>query len=131
MARFFDRQDLSNPANGSVLPSSVELRQLLARLSNRPPFFAELIGDNGYKLLLGIGTNQACVQHSAEDGSPPYLMAVAHDATDSAGRVEFLIGDTPSPVPMRYCIPYQTMLDIAARFVDAGIRDTRVAWEEI
>ena len=86
---FFDRQDGDGPRNGETLRSSTELRPLLDGLLGREPFFAELVGDGGAQLLLGIGP-EACVQHSAVDGSCPYLTAVlpetpAGEAGDSGG----------------------------------------------
>lgn len=132
MAQFFDRQEEANPLNGTSVRNSTELRHLLDRVRDREPFFAELIAENGFKLLLGIGASEACVQFSAADGSVPYLMAVARDAPSAAeGEVEFLIGNTASPVPKRFSLPYETMVEIAARFVDSGERHAGVAWEEV
>lgn len=131
MAQFFDRQDTKNSLNGMRVGSSTELRQLLDRLRDREPFFAELIGENGFKLLLGIGSSEACVQFSAADGSAPYLMAVEHDAGAAEGETEFLIGDTASPVPKRYALSCETMVRIAGAFVDSGERHAGVVWEEV
>jgi hypothetical protein len=59
-------------------------------------------------------------------------MAVAHETPNTAeGEVEFLIGDTATPVPKRFSLPYETMVEIAARFVDSGERHAGVAWEEV
>lgn len=128
IVQFFDRQDTANPMDGMLIRNSVELRQLLDRLRDRQPFFAELIS-NSHKLLLGIGASNACVQYSATDGSAPYLMAVAKDAPDVQGEAEFLIGDTTTPVPMQYCLPYDTMVEVAAWFADSGKRYPGVTWE--
>ena len=131
MAQFFDRQDTANPMNGTGVRNSTELRHLLDRMRDREPFFAELIGENGFKLLLGIGPSDACVQFSASNGSAPYLMAVAQHTTKDEGEIEFLIGDTASPVPKRYSLPYETMVEVAAHFVDSGERHLGVEWEEV
>jgi len=130
-AQFFDRQDTANPLNGTSIESFAELQSMLESVRNRPPFFAELIGDNGFKLLLGLGTNEGCVQFSSTDGAPPYLMAVAPNPRDSIGESEFLIGDTASPVPKRYCMPYEAVVHIAAAFLQTGQRKPDVHWEEI
>jgi hypothetical protein len=129
--RFFDRQDMGNPINGAGINDALELRRALGDVRARPPFFAELLGDNGFKLLLGVGMPEGCVQFSAADGSPPYFMAIAPSADDRDGTVEFLLGDTPSPVPRRYCLAYEDALDIAATFVPTGQRKSDVRWEEI
>lgn len=131
-SQFFDMQDTENPLNGTSVRSSSELQSLLEGVTDREPFFAELVAENGFKLLLGIGPSEACVQFSLTDGSPPYLMAVARDAPSTAeGEVEFLIGDTATPVPKRFSLPYKTMVDVAACFVDSGERYTGVAWEDV
>lgn len=131
MAQFYDRQDTDNLLNGTWIHDSLELRRLLGDLRSRIPFFAELIGENGFKLLLGVGSPSSCVQFSPADGSTPYLMAASDKITDEEGEIEFLIGDTASPVPGRYLLPYDTMVDIAAHFIDSGSRFPFVNWEEI
>lgn len=128
-AQFFDRQDVANAANGENIGSLLQLRQVLAGLRDREPFFAELIGDNGYKLLLGLGSTEGCAQFSSVDGAPPYLMAVGEQHAE--GELEFLIGDTATPVPKKYCLPRKVIEDIAAEFVDKGQRKSDVLWEEI
>lgn len=130
-SQFFDRQDPRNPANGRVITNSEELRSVLAAVRRRPPFFGELIGDNGFKLLLGLGRNEGCAQFSSADGSAPYLMAVGPSLNHRDGEVSFLIGDTPTPVPGRYCLPYEAVVDIADVFVQTGRRKSDVSWEEI
>lgn len=130
-AQFFDRQE-AGPVEGVTVHSSAELRNLLSRIRDRKPFFAELVGDNGFKLLLGIGAPESCVQFSSTDGSPPYLMAVDPGrGSNPVGEVEYLIGDTATPVPKRFVLPYPTMVEVAARFVDEGDRHTGVLWEEV
>jgi len=52
-------------------------------------------------------------------------------ASHSEGAVELLIGDTLTPVPARYCVPFATMLDIAAYFLDNGGRYPGVEWQEV
>ena len=128
--QFFDRQDPHNPANGRVVMSPAELRALLETMRDRPPFFAELIGDNGFKLLLGLGGGEGCVQFSPLDGSPPYLTTVGSDLPVPGEVMEFLISDTPTPVPRRFCVPYETVLQVADAFVLTGSRRGDVRWEE-
>jgi hypothetical protein len=130
-ARFFDRQELGNALNGSIINNTADLRQTLGRLHNRTPFFVELIGDNGFKLLLGIGPALGCAQFSAVNGAAPYTMAVAPNAPDINGYEEFLIGDTASPVATRYCLPYAAVVDIAEYFLESGTPNPAVEWEEI
>src|SRR5262245_46023167 len=78
---FVDLQDGANPMNGAEMDSGATLSAAIDRLMSRPPFLCELSGANGYHLLVGIGPDVGCVQHSAGDGSPPYLMATSSTAT--------------------------------------------------
>jgi hypothetical protein len=128
---FFDQQDESNPINGSVIADSEELSRLLDNLRSRSPFLAELIGANGYVLMIGIGGPVGCAQHSRSDGSPPYLVAVAPNPIAEDECIDFLIGNTPTPIPVRYILPFEKMKEIASCFQETGARSAAVTWEEV
>ncbi|MEO1245769.1 MAG: Imm1 family immunity protein [Pseudomonadota bacterium] len=128
---FFDRQDTDNPLNGKTINSVSELQEVLTSDRDRLPFFAELIGENGFRLLLGLGSREGCVQFSSIDGSPPYLMVVSPDESNSEGDLEFMIGGTVSPVPRRLCVPYETVEKTAAEFVQTGQRGLDIQWKEV
>jgi hypothetical protein len=129
-AQFFDRQDETNPLNGTVLHDSSSLRDIIIRMQQRAPFLAELIGENGCALLLGLGSSDGCVQFSSTDGSPPYWMAVGSDP-EGTGEQNFLIGNTATPVPRRYCISMERVEEIATTFLASGQRALDMVWEEI
>lgn len=128
---FFDTQDERNPLNGLIVSEGSCLSELLDQLKDRPPFFCNLIGQDGHTVLLGIGGPRGCVQYSRTDGAPPYLMAISRDPEVSREFFEFLIGNTPSPVPSRYCPPFDTVKNIATYFQMTGERSPAVSWEEI
>ena len=132
IVRFFDRQDSSNVLNGDVITSVEALAEILDGLRERDPFFCELIGDRT-KLLVGIGGEIGCAQFSATDGDPPYLMATVSDFSSTVDEefIEFLAGDTPSPVPNRYALPMDVTCAIAKYFLETGERSKAVSWEEI
>jgi hypothetical protein len=123
-------QDYSNPLNGKMLESSMEVREIVQAMQHRHPFIAELIGENGRILTLGLGSGKGCVQFSSSDGLPPYLVAVG-DHPEAEGDQDFLCGSTPSPVAQRHCLPMQRVIEIAAVFLDSGERDQTIEWEEI
>jgi hypothetical protein len=129
--QFFDRQDEQNPLNGSTISQRDRLLEVLNRLQGRAPFFCELVGKNGYKVLLGIGGATGCVQYSKVDGNPPYLMAVSRNQERPKENAEFLIGGTLSPILSRYCLPIDTVKEIAAYFQMTGERSPMVSWEEV
>ena len=129
-AQFFDRQDAENPLNGKMLDDPAVLQEIVHSSQERAPFLAELIGINERKLLLGLGSAYGCVQFSSTDGEPPYLMAVA-EKPEQEGEQAFLMGNTPTPVPQRYCIPMRKVVEIATVFLISGERASNVEWEEI
>ena len=128
---FFDRQDSQNPHNGLIIDEKSRLLELLYQLQSRSPFFCEFLGQNDHKILLGIGGPRGCVQYSRLDGQPPYLMAVSEDVQPLDEYFDFLISDTASPVPSRYCPPFDTVKNIAADFLMTGERSPAVSWEHI
>jgi hypothetical protein len=103
---------------------------LIQSMQHREPFSAELVGENGCGLLLGLGSADGCVQFSSHDHEPPYLMALGSNPTEP-GELDFLIDDTATPVPRHYCIPMDKVAEIAAVFLDSGQWASDVAWEEI
>lgn len=130
-AEFFDRQDEANPLNGTDVTSGVELLRIIDRLGNRSPFFCELVCENGYKLLVGIGRSVGCAQYSSSDGKPPYLMATSKSEFNTDDCVEFLMDHTLTPVPRHYCVSMESVRQIAQYFVETGSRSPSVSWEEI
>ena len=131
MVRFFDRQELSNPVNGTNISTKADLLAELNSLSYRKPFFCELAEENSYNLLIGLGGAVGCVQYSAADGSTPYLMAVGPDGFEQEGFEEFLIDDTATPVARRYCMSFDLVKEVAVYFLETGDRNPLVTWEEI
>lgn len=130
-AVFNDMQDHSSALDGAAVRDRRELFALLDGVRGREPFGCELVGENGYKLTLGIGKEIGFVQHSPSDGDTPYLLALAPEKHCDQEYVEFLVGDTPTPVPGRFCLPFEAVRDIAAFFVETGKRSPTVSWEEI
>ncbi|PHR87369.1 MAG: hypothetical protein COA78_37200 [Blastopirellula sp.] len=129
---FHDREERNNPLSGQSFSSTDEVAALMDKLRTKPPFFCELIGDNGYNLMIGIGGDVGCVQYSARDGLPPYLMATAFSGNKSEGEyMEFLTGGTLTPVERRYCMPFNIVSEIVADFVRSGLASSAVEWEEI
>jgi Immunity protein Imm1 len=51
----------------------------------------------------------------------------------ASGRhdMEFLVGDTPTPIDGRYRIAFDELREVVAEFVATGERSNRVSWEEL
>jgi hypothetical protein len=128
-AKFFDRNEAANPMNGCTVVSERQLLDLLDSYENRRPFFCELQGES-HTLLLGVGPT-GCIQYNDRNGSPPYLMAMIPDGQQRKGYLEFLMGDTPTPVLMRYALPLSRVKEVAVYFLESGKRSPSVSWEGI
>lgn len=92
---------------------------------------AELIGANGYILVVGIGGPVGCVQYSHSDGNPPYLVAVAPNPIAEDEYIEFLTGNTPTPIPARHILPFEKVKEVVKYFHETGTRSAAVSWEEV
>jgi hypothetical protein len=129
--QFYDRQDAENALNGTKVASADHLLSLIENLRYRPPFFCELVGDNGLNLLIGIGGDIGCTQYSRADGIQPYWMATSSATKEKQGFIDFLAADTSTSVPARFCLPFEAIAQIATHFVERGLRDRSADWEEI
>lgn len=127
---FFDMQDQSNHLNGVTVGDDKKLSGLLDSLQRRTPFFAELRGENGYNLVIGIG-KVGCAQYGHGEGDPPYLVALADTPYAGEDYDGFLAGGTLTPVPRRFIMPFAKIIGIAQYFRNTGARSPDVSWEEI
>jgi hypothetical protein len=129
--RILRRQDLENPLNGCSFDNAKSLIEQLQALADRPPFFCELEGHNGYTLLVGLGRSWSCVQYSRTDGQPPYWMALSPDHGASGDDLCFLIGGTATPIRSHYRLSFDTVEEMVSHFVETGERGPLLEWEEI
>ena len=133
--RFTDFQDDDNLLNGTVVNDASALAALLSALRGRDPFCCEFENDCGDCLLLGLGDGIGCAQYTPGDGSAVAVVALnswsAAQNGDAhfGGDVEFLCGDTPTPMSARWILPMATVQRIAQHFIETGERSREVAWE--
>jgi hypothetical protein len=130
-AVFNDMQDHSSSLAGATVQDRTELFAKLDSVRDREPFGCELVAENGYKLTLGVGKHVGFVQHSSSDGDAPYLLAVGAENCGDQDYVEFLVGNTPTPIPQRFILSFDTVKEIAGCFIETGERSRAVCWEEI
>ena len=127
-----DLQDSASQWNGVSIDDEEALAKLLEESRKKKPFFIELKGDNGYKLIVGIGGPEGCVQFSSSNGEPPYLLAVTPGRAErNDGMVEFFAGDQPSEIPVRQCLPFEALRQIVLYFFENGVRCMDFVWEEV
>jgi hypothetical protein len=131
IVQYRNNQDKSDPQNGAIFAASTTLSGLLDNVRRRRPFIAELRGDNGFELVIGIGGDIGFVEHRRIDGDLPYLMARSAHPPMKTGDVEFLTANTPTPIVARYILSFEELKEIASHFLATGERSDSVAWEEI
>ena len=128
----FDRQYRDRIGeNGKSFSDAEALLDEVADLARRqsPPYFVELVGPTGARLLIGLAPEWCVVQYTRADGTPPYLMARGQFA--DVGDDEFLIGDTPTPVARKYRIDWATTKRLIREFADSETTSEHVSWESI
>jgi hypothetical protein len=129
--KYVNQQDKFDIMNGEVIADEASLVDLLNRRRSNAPFFGRFSGDNGFELMIGMGGEIGCVQHSRTDGDPPYLVAVAPQPRLASGYVEFLTANTPTPVPARNILTFDELKKIALYFLETGERCDAFSWDSI
>ncbi len=131
IVRYRNNQDKYDPRNETAIAGGTNLSELLDDVRKRTPFIAELCGDNGFELVLGIGGDFAFVEHRRIDGDLPYLMAISARPQLKTGDVEFLTANTPTPIAARYILSFDELKQIALHFLETGERSDTVTWDSI
>jgi hypothetical protein len=129
--RYLNYQTESDSMNGAVITDEAKVAELLNGRRNQPPFLAELAGDNGFQIMMGIGRDLCCVQYSPANGKAPYLMAVSFHPPMKTGYVEFLTANTPTAIASRYIISFDELKVIAFNFLKTGERSGEMLWQEL
>ena len=128
-ATFYDLQRDDNPRNRQVLNDQRSVVDLFDEIRLvQPPCMYQFVGDHGFSLTVGVDRTSEYVQHSTNDGSPPYLMATASSPDDR--DMSFLIGDTAIPIAGRYRLPSELVRQIVTAFVESGDRMAGINWIE-
>ena len=127
---FHDLEDEFSPFHGARIRSAAKLAGIIDASRTREPFFCELVGENGYKLTIGLGADVGCVQYSPSDGELPYLMAIP-DVPTAGADVAFSAGGQSAAIPERYYLPFDLAKQIAIFFLETGSRSPAVRWEEL
>jgi hypothetical protein len=131
IVQYRNNQDKSDPQHGALFAETKNLSDLLDNIRRRIPFIAELRGDNGFELVIGIGGNFSFVEHRRINGDLPYLMAVSVHPPIDDGEVEFLTANTLTPIRARYILRFEELKEIALYFLTAGERSDSVSWDAI
>jgi hypothetical protein len=122
--------DQEGQADAVIVSNEGELLEFFATFPRRDPFYCELV-QGGHKLSVCIRKDLACVQHSASNNDPPYMMAVAPERCDFEGEVEFFIGNEATPITVLYALPLDVAKQVIVHFLTTGQPSSAVSWEEV
>src|SRR5258708_5891503 len=149
--QFQDMQDYDNPYNGTSIDTEQKLVGVLDEMRQREPFGLELVGEHNHTLTILLGKTTGAVQYAPSNGDPPYFLAVVPgsrpiansngisphnlafraDREDGLQSPEFLVGGTATPMPTRYCLPFDLVKNAAVHFLQEGGRAPSLTWEEV
>lgn len=129
--RYVNQQDERDPMNHATVADSEGLAELLDKRRKNIPFIAALSADNGFQLMIGIGSGVSFAQYSHTNGELPYLVAIPAQPRVKGKYVDFLMNNTPTPIPGRYILSFDEMKQIALYFRETGERCAVFSWESI
>lgn len=109
--------------------SSSQLISFLRHLQTKEPSAGELIGENGYKLTIGIDGQIAFAQYSRVNGDPPYMVAQARTIVSEKSH-DFVVTGSLTEVDGKCCLPFPEFEKIACDFMETGQRSPSVEWED-
>ncbi len=111
------------------LLSEQGIRRTLNQLRLQEPQFVDLISPTGDCLSIGVGGPLGCVMFARASGDPPYLWALG-TSKDQEKDLEFDAGGTPTPVPIRRCLPFASVLEIVIHYFLSSELPQNVEWDE-
>lgn len=129
--RYMNEQDERDPMNRTIIAGSERLSELLDERRSNVPFIAELLGDNGFQLMIGIGSAVSFAQYCRANGELPYLAAVPPQPRVKSRYVGFLMNNTLTPIPGRFILTFDEMKQIALHFLETGERSEVFSWVSI
>lgn len=128
---YLNHQNKRDPMHGAFITGSAQLAGLLDNARREPPFVANLEGDNGYEILMGIGKKFGWAQFSRSNSGGPYLMAVSPEPPLKRGYLEFLAANTPTPIAARCVIRFDELKKVALDFLKTGEKSDVVSWQPL
>lgn len=114
------------------IKSDEHLKQVLLELPRRVDPNVEILHPNGD--FLSVSARECfyfvmCTQRSLQ---PPYLAATWPQSGDENGpEFDFLVADTPTPVPLRQCLPREVALRVCVDYLQTGSLPTWLQWESV
>ncbi len=81
-------------------------------------------------LTIDVDVYYGCIMFGDKSSDPPYYMVLGDpDAPDE--DFEFDVGGTPTPISLRYCIPFEKVISLVKHFYLYGRFPEGTEWEEV
>ena len=127
--RYWNHQSALDPLDGATIVGGDQLAALLESLRKNAPFVAELSSDNGFWLLLGVGSGIGFAQYRPVNDDLPYFMALPAQRNLKGRHVDFLVNGVATPIPGRFVLSFDELREIALHFLETGERSPAFSWE--
>lgn len=90
---------------------------------------AELLGENGFRLVIGIDGDLAFAEYSSQDDEPPYLIALSPTVVVDGMHI-FLVTNEGTEIHGRHCLAFPVFEEVVRHFIETGERTATVEWED-
>lgn len=90
---------------------------------------AELLGENGFRLVISIDGELAFAEYSSQDSEPPYLIAVSPTVVVEGFHM-FLVTNEGTEICGRHCLAFPVFEEVVRHFIETGERTAIVEWED-
>ncbi len=82
-------------------------------------------------LTLGVGKSYGFAEFINQNSETPYLITYNKNLdAEEESYIDFDSGGTPTPIPLRYCLPISTIIEIANFFFVNKSLPKNVVWQE-
>ena len=113
-----------------AIESADELEAALRQGHKRWPAIVDIdIASFETVLTIDVDEHIGCILFGDRSGDPPYCMVVGNPEAPE-GDFEFDVGGTPTPIPLRRCIPMEQVITLAKHFFKHGEFPAGTEWEE-
>ena len=120
----------------TTVTSSQQIYDTLTQLGAQQDPNIDLVQNGVGTLSISVKDGFALLRNESASLDPPYFSAsvgtpvVPASSLDADGNFNFLVGDTPTPVPPNRGVPIDTAVQVAQYYYQTGSLSPNVQWIE-
>jgi hypothetical protein len=122
--------DVEQSGRRYVLNEVSQVGRLLHELKNEDDPNLDLINEQGDFLSISVRNGFALVRFTHASLDPPYFSASTGGQCSNEASFDFIVGDTPTPVPIDRRISLEVAIAIAEHFCETGEIPHFIEWKE-